>query len=341
MRIRPEQLADQSPQTGIYLLFGDEPLLIEESADLIRQQSREHGVVERDVWHVDGRFKWADIPVETQTMSLFSEKRLLEIRMPGGAPGREGADWFKRFCEAMPDDVVLLIISGKITPQQQKAKWFKTLEQSGVCVQHWPVSADRLAAWLVQRAARQSVRLSPTAAAMIAERVQGNLFAAAQEINKLVLLSPDGEADEQLVQASVADSARFEAFGLMDVIYAGEARKIPRMLSQLRAEGHDILSIFSAIVWSLQRCADMAGQLQRGQQLEAVFAGQKPPVWDRNKPLMAQVLKRHNPARWHQFLQQLAAVDRAAKGGGHENPWLLLENLCLQVAGTTVFKRAS
>lgn len=341
MRIRPEQLAAQSSQASIYLLFGDEPLLIEESADLIRQQSREDGVVERDVWHVDGRFKWTDIPVETQSLSLFSEKRLLEIRMPGGAPGREGADWFKRFCEAMPDDVVLLIISGKITPQQQKAKWFKTLEQQGVCVQHWPVSADRLAAWLIQRAGRQSVRLSQSAASMIAERVQGNLFAAAQEINKLVLLSPDGEVDEQLVQASVADSARFEAFGLMDVIYAGEARKIPRMLSQLHAEGHDVLAIFSAIVWSTQRCADMAGQLHRGMQLEAVFAGQKPPVWDRNKPLMAQVLKRHSPARWHQFLQQLSAVDRAAKGGGHESPWLLLENLCLQMAGTAVLNRAS
>lgn len=341
MRIRPEQLAAQSPQAGVYLLFGDEPLLIEESADLIRQQSRENGVVERDVWHVDGRFKWADIPVETQTMSLFSEKRLLEIRIPTGAPGRDGADWFKRFCEALPDDVILLVISGKIAPQQQKAKWFKTLEQQGVCVQHWPISIDRLPAWIVQRAARQSVRLGPQAAAMIAERVEGNLFAAAQEVNKLVLLSQDGEVDESLVQASVTDSARFEAFGLMDVIYAGEARKIPRMLSQLRAEGHDILGIFSAIVWSVQRCADMASQHHQGQKLEAVFAAQKPPVWDRNKPLMAQVIKRHSPARWHQFLQQLAVVDRAAKGGSRENPWLLLENLCLQMAGTAVFNRAS
>lgn len=341
MRVRPEQLIDKTTQAGIYLLFGDEPLLVEESADLIRQQSRENGVVERDVWHVDGRFKWTDIPVETQSLSLFSEKRLLEIRMPGGAPGREGADWFKRFCDASPDDVVLLIISGKIAPQQQKAKWFKTLEQQGICVQHWPVSFDRLPAWLIQRAQRQSVQLSKAAATMIAERVEGNLFAAAQEVNKLALLSHDGEADEQLVQASVADSARFEAFGLMDVVYAGEARKIPRMISQLKAEGHDILAIFSAIVWSVRRCADMASELHRGLRLEAVFAAQKPPVWDRNKPLMIQVLKRHSPASWHRFLQQLAAIDRAAKGSGQHNAWLLLENLCLQIAGTAVFNRAS
>ena len=150
----------------------------------------------------------------------------------------------------------------------------------------------------------KGLKSDPKIATLIAERVEGNLFAAAQEIEKLSLLSIDGQIDEALVLASVADNAKFEAFGLMDAVFAGQHARIPRILSRLRAEGIDILAVFSAVSWSLQRVVDMSAQWASGETLERVFASQKPPVWDNNKAVMRQAIARYSHTLWQSFLQQ-------------------------------------
>jgi DNA polymerase-3 subunit delta len=145
--------------------------------------------------------------------------------------------------------------------------------------------------------------------------------------------------DEETVLASVADNARFEVFGLMDTVFSGHAAKIPRMISRLRGEGLDIMSVFSAVSWSLHRAVDMAIQLDQGARLEQVFASQKPPIWEKARPMMRDALNRHQRSKWQGFLQQMAKIDQAAKGSLKADPWVLLEILCLQVAGIQIINQ--
>ncbi|EMR13040.1 DNA polymerase III subunit delta [Methylophaga lonarensis MPL] len=334
MRLKSEQLAQQLQQQllPVYLIHGDEPLLVEEAADVVRSALRQHQA-ERQVWHVEGRFDWTQIPWQAQSMSLFASRRLLEIRLPSGSPGKEGSELLRNFASQPAEDTTVLIISGKIAPAQQKAKWYSELERIGATVMIWPVTLDRLPAWIRQRAAQRGVSFNADISAVIAERVEGNLFAAAQEVDKLALLADNGHVEDQMVLASVADNARFEAFGLMDQIYAGQIDRIPRTIRTLQAEGVEILSVFSAVSWSVQRCVDMALQLQQGRPLQQIFASQKPPVWEKSQAMIRRALMRHQPQQWLMFLQQLSLVDQAAKGGLSVSPWQLLEALCLQLAG--------
>lgn len=335
MRVKAEQLNSQLQHSlpVISVVFGDEALLVEETADQIRQQARAHGVSERQVWHADARFDWSKLRFADDSLSLFASQKLIEIRLPSGAPGKEGGEFLRQFAEQPVTDTFLLLITGKLTPQQQKSKWFSALENAGISIPVWPVGIEMLPRWIQQRMRQKGLQSTPSVANLLAERTEGNLFAAAQEIDKLVLLSPDGHVDEQLLIDSVADSARFEAFSLMDAVYTGQSAKIPRMLRMLQAEGNDVLAVFSAVSWSLHRMIDMAVQLENGAQAAQVFASQKPPVWDKARPLIQSGLRRHSAAEWRAFLPQMAAIDRAAKGGGYDNAWRMLTTLCLQVAG--------
>lgn len=338
MRIRLEQLSNHLSASlkPVYLLFGEEALLIEESADIIRQHIRQAGANEREVWSVEGRFDWAQIKWQEQSLSLFASQRLIEIRLPSGSPGKEGGEALRKFAANPPQDTTLLIISGKIDARSQKAKWFTELDNLGVTLPIWPVALAQLPQWIAQRMQAKGLRADLKIATLIAERVEGNLFAAAQEIEKLSLLSLDGQIDEALVLASVADNAKFEAFGLMDAVFAGQYAKIPRIIARLRAEGVDILAVFSAVNWSLQRVVDMAAQVAAGEQIERVFASQKPPVWDKNKAVMRQAIERYNHSRWQFFLQQMSDIDQAAKGITKNCPWRLLEALCLSASGIDI-----
>lgn len=338
MRLRSDQIVGHVQQRllPVYLVFGDEQMLVEEASDVIRQQARKQGADDRQVWHVEGRFNWSELQWKEQTKSLFASQRLLEIRLPSGSPGKEGGEALRRYVDNPPIDTTLLIISGKIDTRSQKRKWFTEIDKIGATIPVWPIDLANLPRWILQRMQQRGLRANQQISALIAERVEGNLFAAAQEIEKLQLLCPDGEVDEQTVLASVADSARFEVFGLMDSVFSGQAAKIPRMLNRLRAEGLDILAVFSAVSWSLHRAVDMAIQLDNGMQLGQIFASQQPRIWEKSRPMMQQALMRHDRMQWQVFLQQMARIDQAAKGNLKVCPWSLLEALCLHVAGINI-----
>lgn len=341
MRLRAEQLAENLQQglLPIYVIFGDEQMLVEEASDLIRQHARKSGADDRQVWHVEGRFNWSELQWQEQTMSLFASQRLLEIRLPSGSPGKEGGEALRRYIDNPPIDTTLLIISGKIDARSQKSKWFTELDRIGATIPVWPVDLVNLPRWILQRMQQRGLKANQQIAALIAERVEGNLFAASQEIDKLQLLCPNGQVDEQTVLESVADNARFEAFGLMDTVFSGQAAKIPRMISRLKAEGLDVLAVFSAVSWALHRAVDMAIQVDQGARMDHVFASQKPPIWDKHRPMMQQALSRHNHQQWQGFLQQMSQIDRAAKGSLQACPWSLLEQLCMQVAGVQIISQ--
>jgi DNA polymerase-3 subunit delta len=341
MRIKAEQLSGHLQQGAlpVYLVFGDEQMLVEEASDVIRQYARKSGADDRQVWHVEGRFNWSELEWQEQTMSLFASQRLLEIRLPSGSPGKEGGEALRRYVENPPIDTILLIISGKIDSRSQKSKWFTELDRIGVTIPVWPVDLVSLPGWILQRMQQRGLKVNQQIAALIAERVEGNLFAASQEIDKLQLLCPNGEVDEKIVLESVADNARFESFGLMDTVFSGHTAKIPRMIKRLRAEGLDILAVFSAVSWALHRAIDMAIQVEQGGRMDQILSSQKPPVWVKHRPMMQQALMRHTRQQWQQFLQPMAQIDRAAKGSLQACPWSLLEQLCMHVAGVQIISQ--
>jgi DNA polymerase-3 subunit delta len=335
MRLRADQLTSHLQQSlkPVYLVFGDEQMLVEETSDLIRQQARAQGATERESWQVEGRFDWSQIRWQEQALSLFASKKLVEIRLPSGSPGKQGGEILREFAEAPPEDTVLLIISGKIDNRSQKAKWFTAIDNLGITIPIWPINQSELPRWISQRLQQKGLSADITVANMIAERVEGNLFAAAQEVDKLQLLCSDGMVDLATAVESVADNARFEAFGLMDAVLLGQTQKIPRMIKRLKDEGIEVLSVFSAVSWSLHRLIDIASQTAQGTGLEQAFSSQKPPVWDKQKTIMRTALQRYTPLQWQQFLPELAHIDQAAKGSLNQCPWTLLEQLCLSVAG--------
>ena len=338
MRFNADQLTEQLTKglLPIYLVFGDEAMLVEESSGLIRQKAREEGATERQVWHVEGRFDWSQVQWQEQTMSLFDNKRLLEVRLPSGSPGKEGGAALRQFVDNPPEDTTLLIISGKIDKKSQSSKWFTELERVGAAVAVWPIELSNLPGWIKQRMQHRGLQFNPAIPALIAERVEGNLYAAAQEIEKLVLQCPDSQVSEELVLASVADNARFQAFGLRETVFMGQAAKIPRVLLSLKGEGIEMLSVFSAVSWSLHRMVDMSIQLEQGANIEQVFSAKKTRVWPKSQSMIRKALAKHNARQWKQFLCQMSEVDQAAKGSLQQCPWALLEVLCLNVAGVSL-----
>lgn len=341
MRVKFEQLAVQLQQDSlspIYLIFGEEQLLLEEASDLVRKKAREQGVSDRQVWHVDARFNWAELSWQEQEMSLFSSQRLIELRIPTGKPGKEGGEALRAYAADPPADTTLLIICGKVDNRSQKAKWFTELDRIGTMVPVWSVDLVKLPGWISQRMKQRGLRSSQKVVDLLAERVEGNLFAAAQEVEKLALICPDGKVSEQQLIDTIADNTRFKAFGLVDAVLAGQTEKLPRILARLRAEGQEVMAVFSAVSWSLHRIIDVAIKIDQGLDSERAFSQLKPPVWSNQKPMIKKALARHNRQQWQGFLRQLSQIDQAAKGVLSICPWALLETLCMQVAGCTCLK---
>lgn len=326
MRLRPEQLDKHLAQqlTPVYLISGDEPLLVQECADSVRRACRQQGFGERQVFHVDTGFDWQQLLGEVNALSLFAERKLIELRMPSGKPGDAGAQALDHYCRHPSDDTVLLILCEKV---DARAKWHKAVDSAGVTVPVWPVDAAQLPRWIEQRLRSRGLGASPEAIQILAERVQGNLLAAAQEIEKLQLYTDAKQIDAETVAATVADSARYDVFGLADQALAGNAAAGLRALAGLRGEAAEplgILWVLAKETRTLYRCAE---QLEQGQHLDRVLdaAG----VWEKRKPLMRQALQRLRKAQLGQLLNLAQAVDAAVKGASKDDPWQLLDQLVL------------
>ncbi len=331
MQLKLDRLAEdlQKRLLSVYLLFGDEQFLMEEASDLIRQQARKLGTNDRRVWHVDNSFKWSEFQWQQQTISLFADKKLLEIRLPSGSPGREGGEALRRYAANPPADATLIIISGKIDARSRTSKWFIDLDTIGATIAFWSVDRAALPRWILQRSDQLGLRFNQAAATLLAERIEGNLPAAAQEIDRLKLLCPSGDVDEQMVLDAVADNTRFQSFDLIHTAFNGHTGKIPRMIIRLRAEV-SIEQVLAAVSWSLHRIVDMAMQLNEGKSISRIFAVQK--IWKRDESMFSSVLRRHNKQQWWAYLDDMARIDQAAKGSLKICPWMLLERLCIQIA---------
>lgn len=338
MKLSARQLPRQleSGLAPLYFVSGDEPLLIQEACDLVRRHARGQGCSERIVMHVESGFEWNSLLQEASGMSLFADKRLLELRLPGGRPGEAGGRVLQAYGEQPPPDNVLLIISGKIDATQQRSRWFKSLEQNGVVVQVWSLTPRELPAWIEQRMRNVGLQPQRDALLLLAERVEGNLLAAVQEIEKLHMLHGAGPIGADEVLAAVADSARFDVFALVDGVLAGDGRRSARILAGLRREGVEPVLVLWALGREIRSLATMAAQLAGGAGLEQVLARQR--VWEKRKPLLRQALQRHDRRRCLRLLRRAAHLDRLIKGQAAGNVWDELLQLSLEVAGISVLE---
>jgi len=341
VKISAAQLAanltrDASPPW--YLVSGDDPLLVQEACDLVRDSARRRGYGERLVFDVERGFDWGSFLHEGRGLSLFAQRRLMELRLATNRPGDNGARALQEYASNPPPDVVLLVVMPKLDGAVQKTNWYRLLEHGGVVVQVWPVDSAQLPKWIMRRMRENGMAPTTEAAELLAERVEGNLLACAQEIEKMRLLYGDRAVHAQQVLDAVGDSARFDVFALVDSALAGDGARCARILSGLRAEGVEP----AVIVWALGRevrsMAAMAFAARGGVRVEQVMGRFR--VWEKRKAIVRAGLKRHDAGDWWAMLRQVALIDRAVKGTRSGNVWDEMLQLALKIAGIELFERA-
>jgi DNA polymerase III subunit delta len=332
MRLRNDQLANhlQGNLAPLYLMTGDEPLQMREAADEVRNAARRQGYTDRQVLDQVSGFDWSALNVAAESLSLFGERRLLELRLNSPKIGNEGAKALNAYVERPAEETLLLITMPKLERAQTNSQWMNNLDRLGVVVQIWPVEGARLPPWIEQRLRRAGLIPEAGVVQMLTERVEGNLLAANQEIEKLLLLHGPGVIGVEQLTESVTDSARFDVFGLVDTLLQGEAAKGIRMLQGLKAEG----TASPVVLWALSReiraLALMAFEVEQGRNPDQVMSSHR--VWEKRKPLLRKGLK-HPSGHWQWLLLLCVRTDRAIKGLESADPWMLLQNLALGMTG--------
>ena len=324
MNVRPDQLADilSTRLHPVYLISGDEPLQVMESADRVRASCRQQDYAEREVFDVDTGFDWQLLIDEANSLSLFSSRRILDLRMPAAKPGRDGGQALKAYVSNLPEDTVLLITAGKLDAAQKKSAWFRALDQVGVVVQCWPVGPERLPAWIRQRFQSRGMQPGADVVDYVCQRVEGNLLAAAQEVDKLNLLVGPGAVEIEKVRQAVADSARFGVFELADSALAGDPGRVIRILHGLHAEGIEPV----LVTWALAKDIRLLAAVSTNRD-SADYALKQAGVWQNRMPLYKSCLARHSSASFNRFLQRCAKIDGITKGQQAGNVWDELQTL--------------
>jgi DNA polymerase-3 subunit delta len=334
MDLKPDRLAAHlasGPLRPAWLVAGPEALLVLEAADAVRAAAREQGILEREVFDAEGNREpdWDALDASFRAPSLFASRRLIELRLPTGKPGVEGAKVIAGFCADPPPDVCLLVTGGDWS-MKHGGKWSEAIGRAGVVVIAWAVKPHELVDWIDRRLRSRGLSADRDAVARLAERVEGNLLAAAQEIDKLALLTDGSVLDATRMDALVADAARFDVFRLLDAALNGQGAQVARMLAGLRAEGGVVLALLGMVVMELQRAAALARVQARGGNLPAEFKAQR--IWESKQAAYRRALPRHPPARWEQFVVAAGYVDRIAKGRAPGDAWIALERLLLAIA---------
>jgi len=316
---------------SLYFLFGDETLLIEESGDLIRRAAIASGCEERIRFTADARFDWNSVAAECASPSLFATRRLIEIRLPGGKPGTEGGKALGRLAETPPVDTVIAVLGGPVDWKSRKTAWFRAVESGFTVVDHPAVDAAALPAWLRDRMAARGLRAGRDELTLLAGLLEGNLLAAAQEVDRLVLLCPDGAVTRERLELALADHARFDVFQLVDACLAAQPVRIERVLAGLRREGVEPVLVLWALGREIRTLGRMAAELAGRRPAAEVFRGHG--IWSRRQPLIREALRRADSGHWHRLVLRVARVDRVVKGREGGAPWRELEALCLAMAG--------
>jgi len=320
------------PLAPLYVLSGNEPLQMRKCADLIRQAAIKAGFSERQRMSVNAQFQWQDLLQEAASMSLFGDKKIIDLVIESGKPGTEGSKVLAAYAQQPSIDNILIIHLPKLDANQKKSKWFKALDKAGAILQIWPIEDQQLIQWLNTRLRAKGLNPEPALAPLLAEHIEGNLLAAQQEIDKLFLIhGPANINCEQLLEA-VTDSARFDVFKLVDSALEGKTQRSLRILQGLKSDGTASAIILWALSREIRMLCQIAQQANQGQSIQRIIQSRH-DIWPKRKPIVRQGIARLNLHSWQQLLQTCQRTDQAIKGISNENPWLLLHLITANLSG--------
>jgi len=343
MQIRPDQLEAQLARglRPLYTVHGDEPLLAQEAGDAIRAAARAAGYAERKVFTVSGaHFDWSAVLGAAQAMSLFADRQLVEIRIPSGKPGKDGSEALQRYCAQLPPDdgVLTLVHLPRLDGQQTKSAWFNALDGAGLTVRVEPVERRALPAWIAQRLARQGQRVEAGESgqqtlAFFADRVEGNLLAAHQELQKLALLYPAGVLSFEQVEEAVLNVARYDVFKLGEAVLAGQVGRALRMLDGLRAEGEAAVLVHWTLAEDIRALKRVREAVDQGKPLP--LALREGRVWGLKEKLFERALPLLSDHQLAHLVEAASTCDGLVKGLKHPDwpldPWDGLRRLVLML----------
>lgn len=341
MRLKPEQLSTalQKGLAPVYFLSGDEPLQLGELADVIRKTARLAGYNSREIFSVDTGFSWNQLALSADSMSIFSDKKIIELRIPSGTVGTDGAKALTAYCERIPQDTLLLITTGKLASATLKSRWVESLDKVGVVIQVWALEGQELLNWLQQRLQQRGLQAEPDGIKLLASRIEGNLLAADQEITKLYVLYGTGKISTAQIFDAVADSSRYDVFKLMDCVLLAQTNRIIKILSALRAEGIAAPVILWALTREARTLIKIKLALVSGQSKDTVFRNNQ--IWDKRKPLVDKALNRLNLADLNRVLVLAAKADRQIKGQQSGDAWETLLSVCLQFSSLAMMANSA
>ena len=352
MQIRADQLAGHLARGGlkpVYTLFGDEPLLAQEAADALRAAARAAGYSERQVFTVSGaHFDWSSVLGAAQSMGLFADQKLIEIRIPSGKPGKEGSAALQQYCEHLGEGLLTLVHLPKLDRLQQQSAWFQALDRAGAVLRVDPVERPALPSWIAQRLAAQGQKVQAgeagqQALAFFADRVEGNLLAAHQELQKLSLLHPAGELSFEQIEAAVLDVARFDTYQLAPAIFTGQAARALRMLDGLKAEGEAAVPVHWMLASDLLALKRARDALCAGRPLPMALREAK--VWGDKERLFEPLLPGLDDARLSHLIEAASICDGVIKGlrrpDWPDDAWDALRRLALMTLDLVRAARAA
>ncbi len=341
MQLRAEQLAAHLGKglRPLYTIHGDEPLLAQEAGDAIRAAARAAGYSERQVFTVSGaHFDWSSVIGAAQEMSLFADRKLIEIRIPNGKPGKDGAEALQRYCERLGEEVLTLVQLPRLDGQQVKSAWFAALDQAGVTLRVEPVERKAVPAWIVQRMAAHGQRVQAGDAgqqtlAFFADRVEGNLLAAHQELQKLALLYPPGELSFEQVEAAVLNVARYDVFKLGEAVLSGQVARALRMLDGLRAEGEAPVLVHWTLAEDIRALRRVRAAVDAGKPLPMAMSEAR--VWGVKQRLVEHAVPQLADHELAHLVEAASVCDGIVKGLRHPewpvDAWAALQRLALMV----------
>ncbi len=349
MQIRSDQLRNdlKARQYPVYMVCGDEPLQHRDSVDMLRKAAKYYGFEEREIYTADAGFDWNVLLTAANELSLFASKKIIEVHMPTGKPSDKGVALIQ-YCENLPQDIILLIVAGKVESATRKSKWYKAVDRVAGIISVWPIEGQQLNQWLQRRLQSKGLAVQADSIQLINDRVEGNLLAADQEIEKLSLLYPRNaesmaqpgfELSYEQVSDAIFDSARYNLFDLFDCTLSGDLKRASRMLYGLQHEGISIILIMSLFTREVRILAKMsavlyperAGSLSQPVNVDTAMKGVY--IFPKRKSLIAQALRSTRPELWQDLLKQLLLADKMAKGAEQGDPWDKMQLILACVAG--------
>ena len=333
MNIKPEQLHSSvsNQMASTYFAFGAEILLVEQSLSTIKAAARENGFTERFRFDIDGNFSWDSMFSLISSPSLFAEKRIIECRLTSGKIGVRGSNALTEIVEVLPEDILLIISSGKLEMVQQKSKWFKALDKNGVIIQHWEVQSNQLVGWITRNMTQLGLDSNIEAANAIAYCTEGNLLATMQEIEKLKIAYPDGKINLKEYLDQIDQQSQYSVFGLIDSALLGDTDKVNKIFNSLVDDSIPPVILISSLYREITNLVMMSIELKTNDTLESIL--NKHRVWQKRKPFISNALTKHSYQKLQKILLKLGRIDRSLKGMDNLNVYDELQNVVISLSG--------